>query len=87
MAGVIETLGQAARHRMLVRAECRRCGRQATFYADELATYYGRGRDPRTLKFRCEKCQTTQCRIAIIEQSFERNHEMIVWRPVKVKKG
>ena len=85
MAGVIDTLGKAGRHRMLVVAECRRCGREAKFYAEELAVFYGRGRDPQTLKFRCKHCNTTACRITITEQSFERRHDMIVWRPVRVK--
>jgi transcription elongation factor Elf1 len=85
MAGVIDTLGKAGRHRMLVVAECRRCGRRAQFYAEELATFYGRGRDPLSLKFRCTPCASTHCSITLIEQSFERTHEKIVWRPVKVK--
>ena len=87
MAGTIDTLGKAGRHNMLVLAECRLCGRQAKFYAEELATFYGRGRDPRTLKFRCKACNQTRCKISLTEQSFERTAEMIVWRPVKVKQG
>lgn len=72
---------------MLVVAECRRCGREARFYAEELANFYGRGRDPQTLKFRCKHCNDTKCKITLIHQSFERKPEMIVWRPVKVKQG
>jgi hypothetical protein len=87
MAGVIDTLGKAGRYRMLVVAECRLCGREAKFYAEELAVFYGRGRDPLTLRFRCKPCNSVKCRITIIEQSFERQHEMIVWRPVKVKQS
>lgn len=86
MAGVIDTLGKAGRHRMLVVAECRRCGRRAQFYAEELAVFYGRGRDPATLRFRCKPCESTNCRITVAEQSFERSHETIVWRPVRVTK-
>jgi hypothetical protein len=87
MTGSINTLGLAGRHRMLVMAECGLCGRQAKFYAEELAKFYGRGRDPQTLKFRCEPCGTTQCRITLTEYSFERKREIIVWRPVKMKEG
>jgi hypothetical protein len=87
MAGTIDTLGRAGRHRMLVVAECRLCGREAKFYAEELAVFYGRGRDPQTLKFRCKACDSVQCKITLIEQSFERKREMIVWRPVRVKEG
>lgn len=86
MAGTIDTLGKAGRYRMLVVAECRLCGRQAQFYAEELAVFYGRGRDPATLRFRCRACDSTTCRITVAEQSFERRHETIVWRPVRVKK-
>jgi hypothetical protein len=85
MTGVIDTLGKAGRHRMLVVAECRLCGREAKFYAEELAVFYGRGRDPQSLKFRCKPCNSTNSRITLIEQSFERKREMIVWRPVRVK--
>jgi hypothetical protein len=87
MAGTIDTLGRAGRHRMLVVAECRLCGREAKFYAEELAVFYGLGRDPQTLKFRCKACDSVQCKITLIEQSFERKREMIVWRPVRVKEG
>jgi hypothetical protein len=87
MTGTIDTLGRAGRHRMLVVAECRLCGREAKFYAEELAVFYGRGRDPQTLKFRCKPCDSVQCKITLIEQSFERKREMIVWRPVRVKEG
>jgi hypothetical protein len=85
MAGLIDTLGKAARHRLLVLVACRRCGREARFYAEELATHYGHGRDPQSLKFRCEGCKASSCRITLVEQSVEPNHEMIVWRPLRVK--
>ena len=85
MTGTIDTLGKAGRHRMLVMAECRLCGRQAKFFAEELAVFYGRGRDPRTLKFRCEPCGTTDCIITLAQHSFERKQETVVWRPVRVK--
>ena len=87
MAGTIDTLGKAGRCRMLVVAECRLCGREAKFYAEELAVFYGRGRDPQTLKFRCKPCDSVKCRITVFEQSFERKWELIVWRPVRVKEG
>lgn len=87
MADVIDTLGKAGRHRMLVVAECRLCGREARFYAEELATFYGRGRDPQTLRFRCKRCNDIKCRIMLTEQNFEPGREMIVWRPVRVKEG
>ena len=87
MASAIDTLGKAGRHRMLVVAECRRCGRRAQFYAEELATFYGRGRDPLSLKFRCTPCASTRCSITLVEQSSERTHETIIWRPVKVKEA
>ena len=87
MASAIDTLGKAGLYRMLVVAECRLCGREDKFYAEELAVYYGRGRNPQSLKFRCKPCNSVECHITLIEQSFERKREMIVWRPVRVKEG
>ncbi len=85
MTGTVDTLGKAGRHRMLVLVECRLCGRQARFYAEELATFYGRGRDPQTLKFRCTACRNRRCRITLTEQSFERPVDRVIWRPVRIR--
>ncbi|WP_454287838.1 hypothetical protein [Rhizobium arsenicireducens] len=85
MAVSIDTLGKAVRHHMLVVATCKQCERQARFLASDLAGLYGHGRDPRTLPFRCKACDLRGCRITVMESPFDRTHETIVWRPVKVR--
>ena len=85
MARDMNTLGLAARHHMLVTAECKLCKREALFYAYDLAHVFGAGRDPRGLPFRCERCDNRDCVVKIKAPHFERKPEMIVWRPIKVK--
>ena len=85
MARDMRTLGLAARHQMLVTAECKLCKRQASFFAYDLAHVYGGGRDPRNLPFRCERCDNRDCTVTVALPNFERKAEMTVWRPVKVK--
>lgn len=85
MAVSIDTLGKAIRHHMFVVATCRRCERQARFLASDLGGFYGHGRDPRTLPFRCTICDSRDCRVTLMEPPFDRTPETIVWRPVKVR--
>lgn len=87
MTNTIDTLGKAGRHNMLVLAECRQCGRQAKFLAQDLAGFYGHAKDPWSLPFRCEECNTRNCKVTLTESNFERKHEIVVWRPVKVRQG
>jgi len=87
MTNTIDTLGKAGRHNMLVVAECRICGRQAKFLAQDLATFYGQARAPWSLRFRCEACDNSDCKIIVTESNFERQHEITVWRPVKIRQG
>lgn len=85
MTNTIDTLGKAGRHNMLVLVECRACGRQAKFLARDLATFYGQSTEPRSLPFRCEACDTRDCKVILMESNFERNHEVVVWRPIKIR--
>lgn len=85
MTILIDTLAKAARHRMLVVAECRRCHRKAQFLASDLANFYNPGRDLRTLPFKCRECDVMDCKISPIEYLNDRTREVVVWRPVKVK--
>lgn len=85
MAVSIDTLGKATRHNMLVVATCRHCERQARFLASDLAGFYGHGRDPRSLPFRCKACDRRDCRVTLMDWPFDRTPETIVWRPVKVR--
>lgn len=85
MTQTIDTLGKALRHNMLVVATCRECQNQGRFMAKDLATFYGHGRDPFSLKFRCTHCDTRNCKVTIMDNPYDRTPETIVWRPVKVK--
>jgi hypothetical protein len=85
MAQALDTLGKAVRHNMLVVATCRDCEREARFLARDLATFYGHGRDPHSLKFRCTACDRHNCKITMMDNPYDRTPETIVWRPVKVK--
>jgi hypothetical protein len=87
MTNTIDTLGKAGRHNMLVLAECRLCGRQAKFLAQDLATFYGQATEPSSLPFRCETCDTRNCKVMLTARDFERRHEIVVWRPVKIRQG
>ncbi|QRM54600.1 hypothetical protein [Sinorhizobium sp. BG8] len=83
MTITIDTLGKAARHRMLVVATCRRCERQAKFMASDLAGMYGAGRDPRELPFKCRECGVRDSKVTVIEFPFDRKPDTVIWRPVK----
>jgi hypothetical protein len=87
MNDTIDTLGKAGRRNMLVLVECRLCRRQAKFLAQDLANFYGRETAPGALPFRCETCATRDCAVALMESNFERNHEIVVWRPMKMRQG
>ena len=83
MAITLDTLGKAARHNMLVVATCRLCGHQAKFMASDLGHFYGQGRDPRSLPFKCKSCDTRDCQVTLMEFPFERRPDTIIWRPMK----
>lgn len=87
MTNTIDTLGKAARHNLFVLVECRLCRRQARFLARDLATFYGHGRRPSGLPFRCEECDSRDCKVIVAENNFERSHEVVVWRPMKIREG
>ncbi|RVH84257.1 hypothetical protein CN074_24975 [Sinorhizobium medicae] len=85
MAIEIDTIGKASVHNLLVLVECKKCGKQARFHSTDLAGVYGHSRDPRTLPFRCEKCDTYDCKIMMEFPDFDRVREMVIWKPMKVK--
>lgn len=85
MTRTIDTLGKALRHNMLVVATCRDCQRQARFTASDLAKFYGQGRDPHSLKFRCTHCDNRNCKVTIMDNPYDRTPETVVWRPVKIR--
>lgn len=86
MAVSCDTLEKAARHFMLVVAECPKCRRVGKFFASDLVAFYGRGRDWRTLPFKCEECGTKATNIRLEFPDFDRTPEKVVWRPTKVKR-
>jgi hypothetical protein len=71
MTRTIKTLGQAARHGMLVRSRCRKCNKAASFTADSLADMFGHGREIRSLNFKCRDCNSTECEVLPYEDLFE----------------
>lgn len=85
MTRVIRTLGQAARHGMLVRAECPACDRKADFFANDLCGFFGFGREIDTLPFRCGACGMPAKRIRALAFPADERARKVVWRPVTVK--
>ncbi|MGF0536446.1 hypothetical protein ACQQ2Q_00530 [Agrobacterium sp. ES01] len=85
MTSLIDTLGKAARHNMLVVVRCLGCGREAKFMAHELAVFYGHGRVLDTLPFKCLECGVSEKKIRPMEFMNDRTREIIVWRPTKMK--
>lgn len=72
MTQAIRTLGQAARHGMLVRTRCRKCNKTASFTAGSLSEMFGDGREIRSVKFKCKDCNCTDCEVLPYEDIFER---------------
>lgn len=85
MVKAIRTLGEAAKYRLLVVAECLGCHRTAKFMATDLAQWSGHKRDIHEIPFRCTQCGGKKFKITCEEIHRERSHEVVVWKPVKVK--
>ena len=84
MTSVIDTLGKAARHGMILRAECPACGKRKFYEAAALVLAFGGGRDPRALRFgRCVEC-TPRPLVTILEIDRDRTRRLRVERPVVV---
>lgn len=79
MAGVIDTLGKAARHNMLLRVECG-CGNTRAYLASDLMMILGGGIDPRGIRFRCGACHP---RVTVVEVDRDRRPNITIWRPEK----
>ncbi|PSH57875.1 hypothetical protein CU100_09280 [Phyllobacterium endophyticum] len=84
MTKTITTLGQAARHGMLVRSRCLTCNKSASFTAGSLAEMFGHGRDIRSLKFKCRDCNSTKCEVLPYEELSKRP---AIPKPVQVQTG
>jgi len=82
MARLIDTLGRAARHNMIVRVECV-CGNIRYYRAMDLATVAGAGCDPRDLPFRCTRCRPRPPRVTVLELDRDRMPRIDVWEPHK----
>jgi len=83
MTRVIDTLGKAARHGMVVRAECG-CGNIRYYRAMDLAMAVGGGRDPRGLNFRCSRCRPPKVTVTVLELDRDRMPRIDVWEPRKI---
>ena len=86
MTSAIDTLGKAARHNMIVRAECRSCGNARFYRASDLAMHFGGGRDVRSLKFRCQRCEP-KVDVSVIEIDTDRLPRLTVSAPVAPDRG
>ena len=67
---------------MLVRSRCRKCNKAASFTADSLADMFGHGREIRSLKFKCNDCNITNCEVLPYEDLFKRAAPL---QPVQVR--
>ena len=82
MTTTIDTLSRAARHGMVIRAECG-CGNVRYYRAMDLALELGGGRDPRHLKFRCTACRPNPVTVTVLEIDRDRMPKVTVWCPHK----
>ena len=85
MVRAIRTLGEAAKYRLLVVAECAGCGKTGKFLASDLAQWCGYRKDIHETPFRCTTCESRTFKITCEEIHHERSHELVIWKPVKVK--
>ncbi|MBZ9654664.1 hypothetical protein [Phyllobacterium lublinensis] len=84
MTRTLKTLGEAARHGMLVRVTCRKCEKVGFFIASDLATVNGHGRTFKSLKFRCKECNVVDCEVMPFEDDRDRVHtNRVIWRPTR----
>ena len=83
MPSVIDSLGKAARHNFLIRAECA-CGNVRHYRAADLMMELGGGRDPRSLRFRCTSCKPLPFTITLFQPDLTRLPKVMVWKPFKV---
>lgn len=81
MSRSIDTLGKAARHGMVLRAECP-CGNLRYFRTRDLAAHYGGERDPYGLKFRCRAC-AARPEVVLLDLDHDCMPAINVWRPMR----
>lgn len=86
MVGSLRTLGEAARHNMVVVATCSPCGRAGRFLASDLAAYMGWNRSPWRLRFRCSQCGGYDMKITCELFDPDPRSKQIIWKPVEVFK-
>ena len=84
MTRTIKNLGQAARHRLLVRVLCRKCDKVAKFTATDLAAVLGHGRTFQSIVFRCRDCNSKDCEVTPFEDVLNSaDKKRVIWRPVR----
>ena len=86
MTRTIDTLARAARHGMIVQAECTACGNVRHFNATDLSRHFGGGRDPLTLRFECRRCRP-EVKVRVIEIDHDRRPAITVWVPQPAPDG
>lgn len=83
MVRAIDTIGQAARHGMVIRAECQGCGNIRYYMASDMMSVYGGGRDIRSLKFKCGSCQPKPVQVEVLEIDYDRMPRINVYKPTR----
>ena len=68
----------------IVRAECMACRRTADFFANDLAGFYGYGREIERFPFKCSGCNQAADKIYPVFYEHDERSEHVVWRPVKI---
>jgi hypothetical protein len=71
---------------MLVRASCP-CGNQRHYRAGDLATLVGGGRDPRSVRFRCSRCDRAPSAVTVLEVDVDRIGVLKIWKPLSMPDG
>ena len=85
MATPIDSLRKAAARGMILRVECRGCGRMANFLASDIQAFANPARPPEQVRFRCSECGEGGARVVAIERDKDRDRGIIVWRPMRLK--
>ena len=80
MTIVIDSIGKAARHGMIVRAECQ-CGNLRYFKARDLLPLVGSARPLQSIRFSCRQCRPNRITVTALEIDADRLPRILVWRP------
>lgn len=86
MTQIIRTIGQAARHGMLLRVECT-CGATAYFMAADVMLVTGPGRGVQHVRFGCRRCDFRPANVVPFEVDRDRLPRIMIYRPSRLGGG